>query len=90
MLKLIPMLALVLAAAPALAQDFTEDQKALIIATIAANGCSMDEAGAERLIPPLGIDKPVFTAVTSHLENVGQATWSDETETMTLAPELCP
>jgi hypothetical protein len=83
-------LAVLLLATPALAQEFTEDQKALIVATIAANGCSIDEDGAERLMPPLGIEKDVFAAVTSHLEEVGQATWSDATETMTLAPELCP
>jgi len=81
---------LALTVAPALAQDFTVDQKALIIAAIAANGCGIDEAGAEKLMPPLGIERPVFTAVTSDLEATGQATWSDETETLTLAPELCP
>ena len=85
-----PALLLVLLAAPALAQEYTEEQKALIIATIAANGCTIDEAGAEALMPPLGITQPVFIAVTSDLEEAGQAIFSDETESMTLAPEICP
>lgn len=84
-----PALALVLLAAPAVAQDYTEEQKALIIAAIAGNGCSIDEAGAERLMPPAWIEKDVFGAVTSDLEAAGQATWSEETETLTLAAELC-
>lgn len=83
-------LALALLASPAFAQDYSEEQKALIITTIAANGCVIDEAGAERLMPPLGITQPVFIAVTSSLEEVGQATFDDEAGTLTLAPELCP
>lgn len=75
---------------PVLAQGYTEDQKAVIIAAMVANGCSIDEEGAERLLPPLGIGKIVFAAVVTDMEVAGQVTWSDETETLTLAPELCP
>jgi hypothetical protein len=85
-----PALLLVLLAAPALAQEYTEEQKTLIVTTIAANGCSIDEAGAERLMPPLGITQPVFIAVTTDLEEAGQAAFDDEAELLTLAPEICP
>jgi hypothetical protein len=83
-------LPLALLAFPAFAQDYTEEQKALIITTIAANGCLIDEAGAERLMPPLGITQPVFIAVTEDLDAAGQATLDDEAGTLTLAPEICP
>ncbi|MCU0829344.1 MAG: hypothetical protein MUE52_18645 [Tabrizicola sp.] len=72
------------------ALEFTEEQKALIIKTIAENGCEIDEEGAQRLMPPLGIDTMIFSTVVSQLMADGLATMSLETEKLTLAPELCP
>ncbi|MCU0829346.1 MAG: hypothetical protein MUE52_18655 [Tabrizicola sp.] len=76
-------------AGPSLAQAYTEDQKAIIVAAFSGNGCKMNETDAERLLPPLGISKVVFAAVIEDLEDAGQATWSDETETLSLVPEIC-
>jgi len=90
MRKLTPFLALVLAASPALAQDFTDDQLATFLATIAANGCSMTEAEAEVALPAVGIDRDLSGEIAIHLLDRDLATLSDDYQSFTLSAELCP
>lgn len=85
---LVAVLAL-MAAGPALAQEFTEDQRAIFIDAIAANDCSMTEAEAEVLLPAVGIDRDLSGAIATHLLDRGEATLSEDNQTFTLAPELC-
>lgn len=85
------MLALTLAlfATSARAQDFTEEQKATFIATIAANGCSMTEAEAEVKLPAAGIDQDLSNAIAGDLLDNGLATLSEDMQTFDLVAELC-
>jgi hypothetical protein len=84
-----PALALVLLAAPALAQDFTEDQKAMFIDAIAANDCSMTEDEAEELMPAAGITREVSGAIAVHLVESGLAVRAEDMKLLTLSDEIC-
>ena len=88
--KLTAFVAFVLAAFPALAQDFTEAQKATFIDAIAANDCSMTEAEAEVLLPAVGIDRDLSGEIAGHLLDRDLAVLSEDYQTFTLSPELCP
>lgn len=83
-------LLLALLATPALAQDFSDDQLAVFIATIAANGCTMTETEAALALPAVGIDQDLSAEIAGHLLDRDQATLSEDMLTFTLAPELCP
>jgi hypothetical protein len=83
------MLAFGAMAAPAFAQDFTEDQKAAFIDAIAANDCSMSEDEAEELMPAAGINREVSGAIAVYLIDRDQATLSDDMQLLTLSEELC-
>jgi hypothetical protein len=82
-------LILVFAASPALAQEFTEDQKAMFIDTIAANDCSMTEDEAEELMPAAGIDRETSGAIATFLVEEGLATLADDMKLITLSDEIC-
>ena len=82
-------LVLLLAVTPAFAQGYSEAQKADVIAAFVQNECKMNEADAGRILPKIGINMVVFAAVMDAMEQAGQVTWSDETETLTLAREVC-
>jgi hypothetical protein len=84
------LLGLTLGAGPALAQDFTEEQKATFIAVLAANGCKMTEAEGEVALPAAGIDRNVTWRIANDLEARGEASLSEDMQTFTLAPEICP
>ncbi len=90
MLKVTPILALVLGATPLLAQDFSADDRAVFIATLAANGCTMTEAGAAVAFPAAGVDKDLSWQIADDLVNRGQATLSADGQTFTLSQEICP
>lgn len=80
----------VFVASPALAQDFTEEQKATFIAVLAANGCKMTEAEGEVALPAAGIDGDVSWRIANDLEARGEGWLSEDMQTFTLAPEICP
>lgn len=80
---------LILAATPALAQEFTDEQKATFIDAIAANDCRMTEDEAEVLLPPVGIDRDLSGEIASHLLDRNLATLSEDMQTFTLSAELC-
>jgi hypothetical protein len=82
-------LTLSLLAVPALAQDFTDGQKAIFIDTIAANDCSMTEDEAEELMPAAGIDRDTSGAIANSLIEGGFATLSDDMMILTLSEEIC-
>lgn len=82
-------LVLLLAATPAHAQGYSEAQKADVVAAFVQNECKLNEADAGRILPRIGINMVVFAAVMDAMEQAGQVTWSDETETLTLAREVC-
>jgi hypothetical protein len=85
-----PIIPLLLMAAPAFAQAFSEDEKTVFIDTIVANGCSMTEREAEALLPPAGIDQELSGEIAVHLLDRDLATLSEDFQTFTLAAELCP
>lgn len=80
---------LALVASPAFAQEFTEDQKAIFIDTIAANDCSMTEDEAEELMPAAGITREVSGAIAVHLIDRNLATLSEDMKLLTLSDEIC-
>lgn len=84
-----PALALVLLAAPVVAQEFTEDQKAMFIDAIAANDCSMTEDEAEELMPAAGITREVSAAIAVHLVESGLAVRAEDMKLLTLSAEIC-
>ncbi|MCU0829345.1 MAG: hypothetical protein MUE52_18650 [Tabrizicola sp.] len=88
MIRVVP-LCLALIATPALAQEFSEEQKAAFIDAIAANDCSMTETEAEVLLPAVGIDRDLSAEIAVYLLDRGEATLSEDSQTFTLAPELC-
>ena len=85
-----PLLALALCLPmPALAQDFTEEQKALFIDTIAANDCSMTEDEAKELMPAAGITQEVSAAIAMHLVDSNLAVLAEDMKQITLGDEIC-
>lgn len=82
-------LCLALAVAPALAQAFTEEERAVFLAAFAANGCAMTITEAQEALTPLGMEFETADRIAGSYLDAGQATISDDYATLTLAPEVC-
>ncbi len=84
--------ALAFAAMPALAQDTPPagtDWKALLIETIEANGCSMTEEIAEKVLPPLGFEQGWTAEIVEGMIAHGVAVLDETTWSLTLKTEKC-
>jgi hypothetical protein len=81
---------LAMLATPALAQDFSEAEKSTFLAAFAENGCAMTIAEAQETLTPLGMEFETADRIAGSLMDAGQATVSDEFQTLTLSSEICP
>lgn len=84
------LLCLACAATPVAAQDFTEDERATFLAAFAGNGCSMTIAEAQEALTPLGMEFETADRIAGSLMDAGQATVSEDFQTLTLTGEVCP
>jgi hypothetical protein len=76
-------------ATPALAQEYTADQKAVFIAALVESGCSMSIAEAQDTLPAMGIEYELANEIAGELLDNGQATLSADFMTLTLSAEVC-
>jgi hypothetical protein len=83
-------LCMALTAAPAFAQEFTEDQKAALIAAAAASDCDLTTAEVREELSLSGVDPLVAEAIAVDLIDRGQARISDDDTLLTLEAEDCP
>ena len=73
----------------ALAQDYSEEQKAAFIEAFVANGCTMTEDEASVLLPPTGLDRELSQRISADLMDQGLASGDDATGAFTLSAEIC-
>jgi hypothetical protein len=83
-------LCLALTTTSALAQDYTEADKATFLAAFANSGCAMTIAEAQEALTPLGMEFETADRIAGSLMDAGQATVSDDFQTLTLSSEVCP
>ena len=84
--------ALAFAAMPALAQDTPPagtDWKALLIETLEANGCSMTEEVAEKVLPPLGFEQGWTAVIVEEMVADGVAALDETTWSLVLKTGKC-
>lgn len=63
------------------------DPRATLVAALAANGCAMTEAEADRLLPPLGLTREAAAAAIGAMERAGEARRT--AQGVALTPVLC-
>lgn len=85
----IALLALLAVAPAAPAAAVTPEVAARVIAAVRDSGCTMDEAAADGVFGPMGIDRAATAEVVEVLEAAGLAAVSADGAVLTLSPGLC-